>query len=100
MDPLEQLHQMIRNQSAPLEAKTDMIKAELDRLEKLVSELEKRVDELEAEIEEDPEVDVTPIDEPMSESSLLEHLLTDHSDTAKNKPTHISLTIDLSKKDK
>lgn len=97
MDPLEQIKLMIEKRAAPLEARADMLEAELHRLEHMMAELEKRIDELEAEMELDAESDTVQIDQPLSESSLLEHLLTDHGMQPKGKPTHISLTIDLSK---
>lgn len=99
MDPLDQIERMIQKYAAPLEAKATMLAAELDRLAQMVSDLEKRIDELEAEIESDSEVDDTVVDQALGETTLLDHLLSDHSMHPTSKPTHVSLTIDLSKND-
>jgi len=91
---------LIRQEVAPLHAKIELLQAEVDRLERVVANLQKRIEDIELEHDDDPDEVINNVEEANLDESILEHLLTDKpvKPGIDKNATHISLTIDLSKK--
>lgn len=90
---------LIEEQLAPIQARLDFLEDELNRLHEIVRELEHSVADLDSSVE----IVEAPLDEQIQEESgpveevMMDHLL-GHRTVPLPSASHVSLTVDLSKK--
>ncbi|GEM_PF-6575523 len=104
---IEQMVEMVQREAAPLHAKIDILESEVDRLYNHIVELEKKMEEQEgwsaSRFDEEPIQNIeAPEGSGEEDEALLKHLLSEENrkltDALPNS-SHVTLTIDLSKKE-